>query len=111
MITGAGKLKARHVIHAVGPRYGEGREDEKLQQATLNSMLRAEENSLHSIAFPAISTGIFGFPKDRCARIMLTTVRDHLAKQESSLKEVIFCLWSLDDLDLFSQTLRDLQGS
>lgn len=106
VITGAGKLKARHVIHAVGPRYGEGNEDEKLRQATLNSLKRASENKLCSIAFPAISTGIFGFPKDRCAEIMLRTVSDFLEKETSSLQEVIFCLWSKDDLDVFSKTLE-----
>ncbi len=111
VMTGAGELPARHVIHAVGPRYGEGGEDEKLQQATLNSLLRAEENGLRSIAFPAISTGIFGFPKERCARIMLTAVRDHLAATAGSLQEVVFCLWSKADLDLFARTLRDLEGS
>jgi O-acetyl-ADP-ribose deacetylase (regulator of RNase III) len=108
VLTNAGKLKARHVIHAVGPRMGEGNEDEKLHQATLNSLRRATENGLLSIAFPAISTGIFGFPKDRCARIMLQTVQDFLKDQDSSLKEVIFCLWSKDDLELFTQILESL---
>lgn len=108
VLTNAGKLKARHVIHAVGPRMGEGNEDEKLRRATLNSLRRATEHGLHSIAFPAISTGIFGFPKDRCARIMLQTVKDFLKDQDSSLTEVIFCLWSKDDLELFTQTLESL---
>ena len=63
VITTGGNLKARHVIHAVGPRMGEGEEDEKLGNAVLNSLKVAEENGLRSIAFPAISTGIFGFPK------------------------------------------------
>jgi O-acetyl-ADP-ribose deacetylase (regulator of RNase III) len=108
VLTNAGKLKARHVIHAVGPRMGEGNEDEKLRQATLNSLRRATENGLRSIAFPAISTGIFGFPKDRCAAIMLQTARDFLRDQNSSLTEVIFCLWSKDDLELFTQTLESL---
>lgn len=111
VITGAGNLKARHVIHAVGPRYGEGDEDEKLRQATLNSLLRAAENRLRSIAFPAVSTGIFGFPKERCADIMLNTVRDHLVEADSSLEEVVFCLWSKEDFDLFGRTLQALQGA
>ena len=108
VLTNAGKLKARHVIHAVGPRMGEGNEDEKLRQATLNSLRRATENGLRSIAFPAISTGIFGFPKDRCAAIMLQTVKGFLKDQDSSLTEVVFCLWSKDDLELFTQTLKSL---
>ena len=108
VLTNAGKLKARHVIHAVGPRMGEGNEDEKLRQATLNSLRRATEKGLLSIAFPAISTGIFGFPKDRCAAIMLQTVKGFLKDQDSSLTEVVFCLWSKDDLELFTQTLKSL---
>ena len=71
VITSGGRLKARHVIHAVCPRMGEGNEDDKLRSATLSSLRVAEDNGLHSIAFPAISTGIFGFPLDRCARIMV----------------------------------------
>ena len=66
VITTAGNLKANHVIHAVGPRQGEGREDEKLKNATLNSLKVADENNLKSISFPAISTGIFGFPIEKC---------------------------------------------
>ena len=108
VVTGGGNLKARYVIHAVGPSYGEGNEDEKLRNATLNSLKRATEKGMSSIAFPAISTGIFGFPKDRCADIMLTTVRDYLDTEETSLNEVILCLWSKEDLDLFAGTLEAL---
>ncbi len=78
VITTGGNLKARYVIHAVGPRMGEGNEDEKLKNATLNSLKVAEENKLKSVAFPAISTGIFGFPLDRCAQIMLSTTIEYL---------------------------------
>jgi O-acetyl-ADP-ribose deacetylase (regulator of RNase III) len=108
VITGGGKLKARYVVHAVGPRYGEGDEDEKLRRATVNSLQRATEKGLQSMAFPAISTGIFGFPKDRCARIMLTAVRDFLQNESSSLTRIIFCLWSAEDLAIFQQTLQGL---
>ncbi len=106
VVTGGGGLAAKYVIHAVGPRYGEGDEDEKLRQATVNSLERATEKGMRSMAFPAISTGIYGFPKDRCARIMLTTVRDFLEQEATSLEEVIFCLWSQDDLSLFAATLK-----
>ena len=108
VVTGAGNLKASYVIHAVGPSYGEGNEDEKLHGATLNSLKRATEKGMRSIAFPAISTGIFGFPKDLCADIMLKTIRDYLENEATSLKEVILCLWSKDDLELFSQKLNAL---
>jgi O-acetyl-ADP-ribose deacetylase len=106
VITGAGNLKARHVVHAVGPRMGEGNEDEKLRRATWNSLLRASEQGLASVAFPAISTGIFGFPKDRCAAIMIATVREFLQQQSTTLRKVIFCLWSAEDLAIFSRALE-----
>jgi O-acetyl-ADP-ribose deacetylase len=106
-VTGAGNLQARYVIHAVGPRMGEGNEDEKLRQATWNSLLRATEKGLKSIAFPAISTGIFGFPKDRCAAIMITAVRRFLKEQPASLEKVIFCLWSAEDLAVFERALEE----
>ena len=108
MVTGAGKLNARYVIHAAGPRYGEGNDEEKLHNATVNSLKRATEKGMLSLAFPAISTGIFGFPKDRCADIMLKATRSFLESEETSLQEVIFCLWSKDDLDLFARTLEVL---
>jgi O-acetyl-ADP-ribose deacetylase (regulator of RNase III) len=110
-ITTGGKLKATYVIHAVGPRMGEGDEDQKLADATRNSVQLANEKQLESIAFPAISTGIFGFPKDRCARIMLTTVAETLKKEKTSLKEVVFCLWGEDTLQIFTEAATDLLGN
>ena len=106
-VTGGGNLKAAYVIHAVGPFYGEGDEDEKLRNATLNSLKRATERGMKSIAFPAISTGIFGFPKERCAQIMLKTVSEFLESQETNLERVTLCLWSGDDLELFEKTLGE----
>jgi len=105
VVTGAGALKARYVIHAAGPRMGEGDEDEKLRQATLNSLCRATEKGMKSLAFPAVSTGIFGFPKDRCARIMIETVRQYLAKEATPLEKVVFCLWSEEDSRIFQKAL------
>jgi len=107
-LTGGGRLKATYVIHAAGPMYGEGNEDEKLKSATLSSLELATEKEMKSIAFPAISTGIFGFPKDRCARIMLKTISEFLESRETSLESVILCLWSGDDLELFEKTLAEI---
>lgn len=107
VITTGGNLKAKHVIHAVGPRMGEGDEDEKLKNATLNSLKIADENNLTSITFPAISTGIFGFPKERCAHLMLQTVIDYL-KGDTGLKRVVFCLHGASSFDIFSDTLERL---
>lgn len=107
VITTGGNLKARHVIHAVGPRMGEGDEDRKLKNATLNSLKVADENGLASIAFPAISTGIFGFPKERCAHIMLGTVADYL-KGGTGLREVVFCLHGEASYEVFSKALESI---
>jgi O-acetyl-ADP-ribose deacetylase (regulator of RNase III) len=108
VITTGGNLKARHVIHAVGPQMGEGNEDEKLENATLISLKVAEENYLKSLAFPAISTGIFGFPITRCAEIMLSTTMDHL-KGKTSLEKVVFCLFGQEAFDVFKRTLERLK--
>lgn len=111
VVTGAGSLKARYVIHAVGPRYGEGDEDNKLKSATWNSLIRATEKGCKSMAFPAISTGIFGFPKDRCAKIMLTTIREFLEKEQTSLQDVILCLYSDEDFEIFANMMKELSKS
>ncbi|HEC02398.1 MAG TPA: macro domain-containing protein [Phycisphaerales bacterium] len=105
VITTAGDLKARHVIHAVGPRMGEGNEDEKLRNATLDSLKLADENNLKSISFPAISAGIFGFPIERCAKIMLETTIDYL-KGATGLDKVVFCLFGRDSFDVFANRLK-----
>ncbi len=104
MITTGGNLKAKYVIHAVGPRMGEGNEDEKLKNATLNSLKVAEENHLKSIAFPAISTGIFGFPIEKCAEIMLKTTVDYL-KGQTGLQKVMFCLFGQESYKVFENQL------
>jgi len=108
VITGAGKLKARYVIHAVGPRMGEGDEDRKLRNATLNSLKLAEKHGVKSMAFPAISTGIFGFPKDRCAKIMLRTTVDYL-KAGSNIERVIFCLYDDETYQIFAEELNRIK--
>src|SRR5271170_443596 len=77
-ITGAGRLRARHVIHAASMRLGESTSETNLRAATRNSLRRANEKGLKSIAFPAIGTGNAGFPIERCAEVMLEEVRAHL---------------------------------
>ena len=105
VITTGGELKAKYVIHAVGPRMGEGNEDEKLKNATLNSLKLMDEHVLKSIAFPAISTGIFGYPVDRCAKIMISNAKEYLAG-ETQIEEVIFCLYSASDFKVFENELK-----
>jgi O-acetyl-ADP-ribose deacetylase (regulator of RNase III) len=106
VITGGGNLKAKYVIHAVGPQMGEGDEDNKLKNATVNSLKTAEKNKLESIAFPAISTGIFGFPVNKCAKIMLSAIIEYL-KNETSIKKVTMCLFDDKTFEIFQ---RELEG-
>ncbi|MGH7490760.1 MAG: macro domain-containing protein [bacterium] len=105
VITTGGQLKAKHVIHAVGPRMGEGDEDRKLREATLNSLKLADQHQLESIAFPAISTGIFGYPIERCAQVMLTATVGYL-RGKTGLQTVVFCLWGKEASQAFERTLK-----
>lgn len=101
-ITGAGKLPAKFVIHAVGPRMGEGDEDNKLRSAVNSSLRLASERKLSTISFPAISSGIFGFPKARCARLLVEEAAKFLEKrQDSSLTVVEFCIYDDEMLGYF----------
>lgn len=102
--TSAGMLKVKYVIHAVGPRMGEGEEDEKLRSATLNSLRLAESLGLKSIVFPAISTGVFGYPKERCAQMMLKTVREYILSG-GKVKEILFCLYDEPTFKIFEEAL------
>lgn len=100
------RLPARYVIHAVGPVWGAGDEDRKLAQAVRGSLQVAEELGLSSIAFPAISTGIFGFPKERAARIFCETIPAYFNEQPASgLREVRLVLFS-DMLAIFAEQAR-----
>jgi O-acetyl-ADP-ribose deacetylase len=99
VLTSAGRLKAKFVIHTVGPRIGEGDEENKLKNAVLSSLLLASQKGLQSISLPAVSSGIFGFPKDGCAKILVTESVSFLKKQpDSSLRVIEFCIY--DDLTL-----------
>jgi len=109
-LTSGGNLKARYVIHAVGPRMGEGDEDRKLQQAALNSLKVADAHRLQSISFCAISTGIFGYPIDRCARIMLKTAAEYLQNPQTAIRRVVFCLYDRASFDTFAAALEELKN-
>ncbi len=105
VLTGGGDLKAKHVIHAVGPRMGEGDEDRKLQSAIRSSLALADRHGLKSIALPAISTGAFGFPVDRCARILLTEVYRYL-QGGTKIERVVVSLRGDDTFEIFKRELR-----
>jgi O-acetyl-ADP-ribose deacetylase (regulator of RNase III) len=105
VITTGGNLKARYVIHAVGPRWGEGDEDAKLAQ-TIESILKlADSKRLRSIALPAISTGIFRFPKKRAAPIIMNTVVEYLKKAPTTLRRIVFALYDPASFEIFQQAL------
>jgi O-acetyl-ADP-ribose deacetylase (regulator of RNase III) len=105
VITGAGKMKFKHVIHAVGPRMGEGDEDRKLSSAVRSSLALADRHGLKSVAIPAISTGNFGFPMDRAARITLTEVHRYL-QGGTKLQKVIVVLYDDPAYKSFARELR-----
>jgi O-acetyl-ADP-ribose deacetylase (regulator of RNase III) len=107
--TGGGELPCRYVIHAVGPFWGEGGEDSKLARAVMGALALAERLKLVSIAFPAISTGIFGFPKDRAAEIIFSTVEEYFQHQpDSGLVEVRVTLYDQPTLDVFHRAWESI---
>jgi O-acetyl-ADP-ribose deacetylase (regulator of RNase III) len=101
-VTTGGNLKAKFVIHAASMHLGGRTSEENLRASTRNSLLRASERKLESIAFPAIGTGIAGFPLERCAQVMLEEVRDHLSG-ETSLKLVEFVLFDHPAFESFTR--------
>lgn len=107
-ITGGGNLRAKYVIHAVGPVYGEGDEENKLRNAVLNSLKLADQYGISSIAFPAISTGAFGMPKRVCAETMIPAAASY-AKGGTGIKRIIFCLYDDDTFDIFKEALERLK--
>jgi O-acetyl-ADP-ribose deacetylase len=109
-MTGGGRLPARHVIHAVGPVYRDGRHGEPamLASAYRRSLELAADAGLRSIAFPSISTGAYRFPVRDAARIALATVSEFLASGGHALGLVRFVLFSDADLDAYSEVLRTL---
>jgi len=111
-LTTAGRLPAKFVIHAVGPRMGEGDEDNKLRSALLSALMLASEKGLKSVSLPAISSGIFGFPKDRCANILVGEAKKFLKKNPSSSVSLIeFCIFDDQTLGYFKQEFDKLTAS
>lgn len=112
VITTAGNLPARYVIHAVGPVWAGGTrgEDALLASAYRTSLRLAAAHGLRSVAFPSLSTGAYGFPVARAAPIALRTVREFLATQDHRLHEVRFVLFSDADLRVYGEALRQLEA-
>ena len=109
--TSGGHLPAKYVIHAVGPVWGDGDEDAKLTDAVSGSLQVADELMCASIALPAISTGIFAFPKDRAAKIIFSSIEKHfMESQPSTIKIVKLVLFDQPTVDVFLKTWQDHWG-
>jgi O-acetyl-ADP-ribose deacetylase len=106
VITGAGNLKAKYVIHAVGPVWQGGlkKEDQVLASAYQNSLLLAARHGVKTIAFPNISTGVYGFPKGRAAEIAIHTVRDFL-RNDKTITQLIFCCFDEENFKIYYNSL------
>ena len=105
-ITSGYNLPCKFVVHSVGPVWkgGQYNEDDLLASAYRNSLRIAASFKLESIAFPNISTGIYGYPKDRAAKIALEEVRSHL-DTDTSIKKVIFCIFDEENLEIYRREL------
>jgi O-acetyl-ADP-ribose deacetylase len=109
-ITGGYRLKAKHVIHAVGPVWSGGgkNEEDLLASCYRKALALAAEKKLASIAFPAISTGVYRFPADLAARIAVGTVVAEISNAPRGLKRVIFCCFSQDSADHHREAFAQL---
>lgn len=109
-ITSGGRLPARYVIHAVGPVYDRTpRSAQRLDSAVRAALAMADERGLRSIALPAISTGIYGYPIEEAAQVMLRTTIEYL-RGGTGLRRVVYCLYGQAALAVFVKTLQALQG-
>lgn len=109
VVTGAGKLKAKYIIHAAVMGQDLKTDAEKIRQATRDSLLRGDELGIKSLAFPALGTGVGGFPLDECARIMISEVRQYSAG-ETGLNRVVFVLFDQPACQVFKQELAKQLG-
>ncbi len=105
VMTGGGTLKAKYVIHAVGPMYGEGGENEKLRSAVSTALSLADNKGLKSITFPAISAGYFHFPLEQSAKIITKTIKE-TAPTLKSLDHIVICLRDEKKFDAFEQAMQ-----
>lgn len=107
VITTGGKLKARHVIHACGPKFQEPDMERKLRDCVLASLRLAGEKGLESIAFPPMGAGFYGVPLDLSARVMTDSIRDYV-REGTSLKEIFICAIDKREFDAFKTTVEAL---
>ena len=108
VITSAGKLPARKIIHAVGPVWAGGDKDEagKLKLAYLNSLKLADQYKLRSVSFPNISTGIYGYPKDKAADVAVNTIKQYEASG-TGIEKVIFVCFDEESYSIYEEKLQE----
>jgi|YelNatPaOPRAMG01_1025707.scaffolds.fasta_scaffold05291_3 O-acetyl-ADP-ribose deacetylase (regulator of RNase III) len=107
-ITSAGNLKAKYVIHTVGPRWGEGDEYKKLQKAVHSALKLAVDNNIKSLSIPAISCGIFGFPQDLGTKIIVESIMDFIKNQKHNFEEIHLIGLGQEIPNLFSMHLQSI---
>ena len=107
VITNAGKLPAKYVIHTVGPiwRGGSHNETQLLTDCYANSLILAAEKGIKSIAFPNISTGVYGFPKPQAANLAISIVKDYVAQHPTQFDEIVFVCFDEENFDLYGQVI------
>ncbi len=110
--TTAGQLNAQRVLHTVGPIWqgGDQGEPEQLASAYRSSLELAAELGLRSLAFPSISTGVYGYPTERAAPTAVKTILSYIEAHPKAFDRIIFCLFGSDDYELYLQTLAALHG-
>jgi O-acetyl-ADP-ribose deacetylase (regulator of RNase III) len=104
VITSGGKLKAKNIIHAVGPRFQEKDTDTKLRTTIINALKLAEDKRIEKIAFPAMGAGFYGIPLDLCAQVLVDTVENYLWNN-TGIKEVIICTLDSREYGAFKSRL------
>jgi len=107
VVSGAGKLKAEHIIHAVGPRFQEQDTEAKLRSTMANALRCAEEQGIKTLAFPAMGAGYYGIPPTVSARVTVGALREHLSG-DSGLEEVTICVFDTPQFNSFQEALSAL---
>ncbi len=108
VVTSAGNLKAKYIIHAVGPRFQEEDLEEKLKKTMENVLRRAEEKNVQRLALPAMGVGFYGVPLDISVRVMLDALAKHF-KNETALKEAVICVGDSRDYAYFQQKMKEMK--
>ena len=110
IMSDAGDLKAKHIIHAVGPRFQEQDTEGKLRKTMQNSLAAASEAGLSSLGFPTMGAGYYGIPLDLCSKVMIEEIETHL-RGETSLRDVVICVQDTREQVVFGPMIKEPQAS